>query len=70
MCFFLLLLRDGLKWGSLDVGLQNDGQPMTMIPTYVTSVPNGTEKVKQPIGKQKHELFSNSTTRECIWLST
>ncbi|KAI5778736.1 hypothetical protein EDC01DRAFT_783714 [Geopyxis carbonaria] len=28
----------------MDVGLQNDGEDMTMIPTYVTSVPNGTEK--------------------------
>ncbi|KAI5846181.1 hypothetical protein BZA05DRAFT_341948 [Tricharina praecox] len=28
----------------MDVGLQNDGEAMTMIPTYVTSVPNGTEK--------------------------
>jgi hexokinase len=29
----------------IEVGLQNDGQEMTMIPTYVTGVPNGTEKV-------------------------
>lgn len=28
-----------------DLGLQNDGEAMTMIPTYVTSVPKGTEKV-------------------------
>ncbi|KAF8250449.1 glucokinase [Wilcoxina mikolae CBS 423.85] len=28
----------------MDVGLQNDGEAMTMIPTYVTGVPNGTEK--------------------------
>ena len=28
-----------------DVGLQKDGAAMTMIPTYVTAVPNGTEKV-------------------------
>ncbi|KAI5799397.1 hypothetical protein FPQ18DRAFT_253359 [Pyronema domesticum] len=28
----------------MDVGLQNDGKAMTMIPTYVTGVPNGTEK--------------------------
>ncbi|KAI5810031.1 hexokinase-domain-containing protein [Peziza echinospora] len=28
----------------MDAGLQLDNQPMTMIPTYVTSVPNGTEK--------------------------
>ncbi|KAF8472682.1 putative glucokinase GlkA [Kalaharituber pfeilii] len=28
----------------LDSGLNNENQPMTMIPTYVTSVPNGTEK--------------------------
>lgn len=29
-----------------DLGLQNDGAAMTMIPTYVTSVPKGTEKVR------------------------
>ncbi|KAL7268658.1 glucokinase [Rhizina undulata] len=28
----------------MDEGLQEDGKPMAMIPTYVTGVPNGTEK--------------------------
>ncbi|KAA8900019.1 hypothetical protein FN846DRAFT_782000 [Sphaerosporella brunnea] len=39
-------VRKGVKefLREMDLGLQNDGQPMTMIPTYVTSVPNGTEK--------------------------
>ncbi|KAK9486575.1 hexokinase-domain-containing protein [Lipomyces starkeyi] len=27
-----------------DLGLKSDGMPMTMIPSYVTGVPNGTEK--------------------------
>lgn len=30
----------------VDVGLRNDGEAMTMIPTYVTKVPNGTEEVR------------------------
>lgn len=29
-----------------DRGLQRDGETMSMIPTYVTSIPNGTEKVR------------------------
>ncbi|KAI5851286.1 hypothetical protein DFP73DRAFT_523496 [Morchella snyderi] len=28
----------------MDIGLSNDGEAMTMIPTYVTKVPNGTEE--------------------------
>ena len=28
-----------------DEGLQNTGKSMSQIPTYVTAVPNGTEKV-------------------------
>jgi len=28
-----------------DEGLQKDGTEMSQIPTYVTAVPNGTEKV-------------------------
>lgn len=32
----------------IDLGLSNDGQDMTMIPTYVTKVPNGTEEVRTP----------------------
>lgn len=28
----------------MNKGLENDGEAMTMIPTYVTAVPNGTEK--------------------------
>jgi hexokinase len=29
----------------IDDGLKNDGAMMNQIPTYVTAVPNGTEKV-------------------------
>lgn len=29
----------------MEEGLQKDGQTMSQIPTYVTAVPNGTEKV-------------------------
>ena len=29
----------------MDEGLQKQGQTMSQIPTYVTAVPNGTEKV-------------------------
>jgi hexokinase len=29
----------------LDEGLKKDGTSLSQIPTYVTSVPNGTEKV-------------------------
>lgn len=32
----------------IDVGLSNNGEAMTMIPTYVTKVPNGTEEVRSP----------------------
>lgn len=31
---------------SIDEGLQETGKSMSQIPTYVTSVPNGTEKVR------------------------
>lgn len=30
----------------LDEGLEKDGTSMSQIPTYVTGVPNGTEKVR------------------------
>lgn len=33
--------------GKVDLGLQKDYQAMAMIPTYITSVPNGTEKVRR-----------------------
>ncbi len=29
----------------IDEGLQKDGTSLSQIPTYVTGVPNGTEKV-------------------------
>jgi len=32
---------------STDEGLQKSGTTMSQIPTYVTAVPNGTEKVWQ-----------------------
>ena len=31
-----------------DEGLAKDGTTMSQIPTYVTGVPNGTEKVSRP----------------------
>jgi len=31
----------------MDEGLQKDGTSLSQIPTYVTAVPNGTEKVGQ-----------------------
>jgi hexokinase len=39
-------VRNGVKeyLRLMDVGLANDGEAMTMIPTYVTKVPNGTEQ--------------------------
>ncbi|PUU76333.1 hexokinase [Tuber borchii] len=39
-------VREGVKefLRLMDDGLQNDERDMTMIPTYVTNVPNGTEK--------------------------
>lgn len=32
-----------------DEGLAKNGSTMSQIPTYVTAVPNGTEKVRQPL---------------------
>jgi hexokinase len=32
----------------LDEGLAKNGSTMSQIPTYVTAVPNGTEKVRMP----------------------
>ncbi len=34
---------------ALDEGLEKTGTQMSQIPTYVTSVPNGTEKVSIPL---------------------
>ena len=52
---------------STDEGLQKSGTTMSQIPTYVTAVPNGTEKVWQV-----RESWSARTDlyRDCIWLST
>jgi hexokinase len=35
-------------WG-VDEGLQKDGTSLSQIPTYVTAVPNGTEKVSPEV---------------------
>ena len=51
-----------------EAGLAKDGTSMSQIPTYVTGVPNGTEKVSGEAPK----LLKPSTDKDrvCIWLLT
>ena len=43
-----------------DEGLQKPKQAMTMIPTYVTAVPNGTEKVTRNLGALTTRLAASA----------
>ena len=45
--FGLCLWRWTSNRSSTDEGLEKDGTSLSQIPTYVTGVPNGTEKVRQ-----------------------
>lgn len=40
----------------MDEGLQKDGTSMSQIPTYVTAVPNGTEKVL-PLSRNAYTIL-------------
>ena len=46
---------------SIDEGLQKTGTAMSQIPTYVTSVPNGTEKVNGNSVEQEDHADSGNT---------
>lgn len=48
-------------------GLEKDGTTLSQIPTYVTSVPNGTEKVCCLVIFFSLHLFSSSMT-QCTFL--
>ena len=50
----------------IEVGLRDDGQAMTMIPTYVTGVPNGTEKVCSSRGQQMIRSQGSSHLLGCL----
>ena len=45
-------VRKGVKEfvREMDEGLEKQGATMSQIPSYVTAVPNGTEKVARPAG--------------------
>jgi hypothetical protein len=58
-----------LQFNSItEAGLAKDGTSMSQIPTYVTGVPNGTEKVS----REALEVLKPPTDidRVCIWLLT
>lgn len=45
---------DGLETdGHVDEGLEKNATTMSQIPTYVTAVPNGTEKVSYGLASKK-----------------
>ena len=51
-----------------DRGLQRDSETMSMIPTYVTSIPNGTEKVRPLIFCPRlRQLFSSLFPADNLW---
>ena len=47
----------------MDEGLAHEGTTLSQIPTYVTSVPNGTEKVSEILLPLPHQ--SRRQTAEC-----
>jgi hexokinase len=49
-------VRKGVKEfiRQMDEGLEKQGSMMSQIPSYVTSVPNGTEKVMLNLWKWEH----------------
>lgn len=49
-----------------DEGLSADGGAMAQIPTYVTTVPDGTEKVCQPV--RIYKAVANGSKRDSILL--
>jgi hypothetical protein len=50
----------------IDEGLQGDNSSLSQIPTYVTAVPNGTEKVRTPY---QATMGGDAYTcrRDCTW---
>lgn len=51
-----------------DRGLQRDSETMSMIPTYVTSIPNGTEQVRPLILYPRfQQLFSSLFPAGNLW---
>ncbi len=50
----------------MDEGLEQQGTMLSQIPTYVTSVPNGTEKVPPVVMAESGYMLTRA--RVCIWL--
>lgn len=51
----------------IDEGLAQEGSTLSQIPTFVTSVPNGTEKVRFAWSTSRRNS-DNRSNRACIWL--
>ncbi len=54
----------------VDEGLSQEGTTLSQIPTFVTSVPNGTEKVREPVHEHDQDGSDISYNRACTWPST